>query len=119
VREARDQSRPLWLPLQPAGYLEERRRPFAKDRRDVVGPLAAVGAQPGAQHGHLGEGKAVTGEHHSGIEGNEARQSGEVLDQAVASACPIAALEAGDGDDAGQQMIATEQNPASGSHRDR
>ena len=114
VREACEQSRPLWLPLQPAGYLEGRRRPFEKDRRDVVGPLAAVGAQTGVQHGHLGEGKAVTGEHDSGIKGNEAWQAGQALDQAVAAACLIAAFEAGDGDDAGQQMIATEQETGRG-----
>ena len=110
VREAREQSRPLRLPLQLAGDLEGRRRLFEQDRRDVVGPLAAVGAQPGVQHGHLGEGKAVTGEHDSGIKSNEAWQSGQVLDQAVAAACPIVAFEAGDGDDAGQQVIATEQD---------
>ena len=97
VREADEQPRPLWLPLQPPGYLEGRRRPFEKDRRDVVGPLAAVGAQPGVQDGHLGEGTAVTGEQHRRVEGDEAWQSGQVLDQAVAAACSIAAFETGEG----------------------
>ena len=85
VREADEEACPLWLPLQPESDLVGRRRPFEKDRRDVVGPLAAVGAQPSVKDGHLCEGTAVTGEQHRRIEGDEAWQSGQVLDQAVAA----------------------------------
>ena len=68
------------------------------------------GAQPGVQDGHVGEGTAVTGEHHGRIEGDEAWQSRQVLDQAVAAVCFIAVFEAGDGNDAAQQMIAAEKD---------
>ena len=73
VREAQNEPCTFRLPLQAARDLKRSRRTGTQNRLDLVGPLAAVGAQPGGQDIDCSERATVTGEHHVRVERNEPR----------------------------------------------
>ena len=114
VREAQNEACSFWLPLQAARYLKRSRRTATENRLDLVGPLAAVGAQPGGQDINRSERATVTGEHHFRVKRNEPRQARQVLDQAAATAETVAIFEAGYRDDSRQQMVSAEKDARGG-----
>jgi hypothetical protein len=69
-----------------------------------------VGAQPPGEHVDTGERLAVAGQHDCGVEGDEALERRQVLVQAVPVPCPrTRRFQAGEGDDAGQEVVAAHQ----------
>ncbi len=64
VREAENEPCSFGLPLQAPRHLKRGRRAGTQNRLDLVGPLAAVGAQPSGEDINLGERATVTGKHH-------------------------------------------------------
>ena len=120
MREAQNEACSFWLPLQAARYLKRRRRTATQNRRDLVGPLAAVGAQPGGQDINRGERATVTGEHHFRVKRNEPRQARQVLDQAAATADDRRhASRLGTGMIRANRWSPLKRTRAAGSHKER
>ena len=112
MRQTQNEPRPLWLPLQAAGYLVWSCRTGMQKRLDLVGPLAAVGMQPGDQDLNFGERATVTRKHHGRVQRDEPRQARQILDHAVATLSTLANIEAGHRNDSRQQMVSAEQDPS-------
>ncbi len=100
VRKAKEEPCFVRLPLEGVRYLEGIRRASAQNRLDLPGPLPGMGAQPGGQDIHRGEGSAVTREHDPWVECDQPRQAPEVFDHAATTPEIVVGFQAGHRDDA-------------------